>query len=289
MMSELAFNNFFFEKRLIDAHLMQEFGALKQDKLRNINVPSFTLFQMSVGDKDHKYLTQNGYVSYLSSPIKDKESKTPKNIKSLCYGVKGLEILKSSNSKQEDIQNIIITESMIDSLSLLELKEYNPKNTLLCSTNGQITKTQKDVFAYLSKEFKDKNFYLGFDNDKKGREFENISKDYFKEAKILRANFKDFNDDLILAKNLGLENNFKRSDCEKLLFEMEKRALVFARDFKEYSGDEVAKKLKQITNSDIPRYERIKSKVENYIDTTRLDFAYNKLSLSLEKELGRVR
>ncbi|EQB9114872.1 hypothetical protein ACYYDG_001481, partial [Campylobacter upsaliensis] len=53
----------------------------------------------------------------------DKESKIPKNIKSLCYGTKGLEILKTQQSKKEDVENIIITESMIDSLSLLELKE----------------------------------------------------------------------------------------------------------------------------------------------------------------------
>ncbi|EAH5904361.1 hypothetical protein EEL71_07765 [Campylobacter upsaliensis] len=77
--------------------------------------------------KIHSYIVQNGYVSYLCSPLIDKESKMPKNIKSLCYGAKGLEILKTQQSKKEDIKNIIITESIIDSLSLLELKELNPK------------------------------------------------------------------------------------------------------------------------------------------------------------------
>ncbi|EAH5200756.1 hypothetical protein A7U28_08410 [Campylobacter upsaliensis] len=122
-MKGLAFNNFFFTKRLIDPHLMQEFVNLKQDKLKNIIVPSFTLSQTTLNEKIHSYIVPNGYVSYLCSPLIDKESKISKNIKSLCYGTKGLEILKTQQSKKEDVENIIITESMIDSLSLLELKE----------------------------------------------------------------------------------------------------------------------------------------------------------------------
>ncbi|EAI1980785.1 toprim domain-containing protein [Campylobacter upsaliensis] len=288
-MKGLAFNNFFFTKRLIDPHLMQEFVNLKQDKLKNIIVPSFTLSQTTLNEKIHSYIVPNGYVSYLCSPLIDKESKIPKNIKSLCYGTKGLEILKTQQSKKEDVENIIITESMIDSLSLLELKEFNPKNILLCSTNGQLSKAQKEVFMYLNDNFKEAKVYLGFDNDSKGKEFEKSAKEFFHKATCLKPNFKDFNDDLIVAKHFNLENNFIKTDCQKLFFEMEKRAVLFVKNFHKMSHEEMAKELKQISTIDLPKYEKIKPKIEKYLETKTLDFSYNKLSQCLERELGKAR
>ncbi|MCR2040458.1 toprim domain-containing protein [Campylobacter helveticus] len=288
-MKGVSFNNFFFEKRLICPHLMQEFPTLKQDKMKNIIAPSFTLSQTKLSDKNYTYLIPNGYVSYLSSPLIDKESKQAKNIKNLCYGTKGLEILKIPSSTKEDIKNIIITESMIDTLSLLELKEFNAKESLLCSTNGQISRTQKEVFAYLNNEFKEAKVYLGFDNDNKGKEFEKIAKESFTNAKILKANFKDFNDDLIIAKNLNLENNFTKIDCKKLLFQMEKRASQFIKNFHCMSDETMMKELKQISTLDIPKYESIKSKIEKHLDTKTLDLAYNQLAKCLERELGKSR
>lgn len=284
-MQGLAFNNFFFEKRLICPYLMQEFKDLKQDKLKNIIVPSFSLISTNFNDKNYAYLIQNGYVSYLSSPLIDKESKEAKNIKSLCYGTKGLEILKSNSSKKEDIKNIIITESMIDTLSLLELKEFSFKNTLLCSTNGQLSKTQKEVFLYLNDNFKEAKVFLGFDNDSKGKEFENIAKENFKNVCVLKPNFKDFNDDLFIAKQLNLENNFTITDCKKLFFEMEKRAVLFVKNFHNMSHEEIAKKLKQITSIDLLKYEKIKPKIEKHLETKTLDLTYNKLHTCLEKNL----
>lgn len=284
-MQGLAFNNFFFEKRLIDPYLIQEFSSLKQDKFKNINVPSFCIVKNDYQGQSTTLLTQKGYISYLSNPLIDKQTKQNKSIKSLCKGNKGLEILRINSIKKENIKNIIICESMIDSLSLLELKEFKTNETLICSTNGQITNTQKEVFNYLSKEFKQAQIYLGFDNDKKGIEFAKIAKESFKNATILKPNFKDFNDDLILAKNLGLENNFTKQDCQRILLTFERNSSYFTNNFHNLSKEEMTKRLKQITTQDIPRYERIKNKVENYIDTKSLNFSYNKLYQTLDKEL----
>ncbi|ELV0376959.1 toprim domain-containing protein, partial [Campylobacter upsaliensis] len=88
------------------------------------------------------------------------------------------------------------------------------KNTLLCSTNGQLSKTQKEVFAYLNDNFKEAKVYLGFDNDSKGKEFEKSAREFFENTTSLKPNFKDFNDDLLVAKHFNLENNFTKTDCK---------------------------------------------------------------------------
>lgn len=280
-MKAVAFNNFFFAKRLIDPYLIQEFSSLREDKYKNINVPSFIM------GENITVPTQKGYISYLANPLVDKESGQNKNIKSLCRGSKGLEILRRNSSKKEDIKNIIITESMIDSLSLLEIKEFKSSECLVCSTNGQITNTQKEVFEYLKKEFKQAEVYLGFDKDKKGIEYANIAQKIFENAKILKPNFKDFNDDLFLAKNLGLENNFTKEDCQKVLLSFEKNSSYFIDKFHSLSNEELAKKLKQITTKEIPKYETIKPKIQNYINIKSLENSYNKLYQTLEKEFGQ--
>ena len=74
-------------------------------------------------------------MKYLQYPIKKENGA----LKQLCYGKKGLEVLKSSEIRRENIENIIVCESIIDTLSLYELDEYKSENTLLCSTNGQVS------------------------------------------------------------------------------------------------------------------------------------------------------
>ncbi|HEF3570081.1 TPA: hypothetical protein R9126_001780, partial [Campylobacter upsaliensis] len=114
-------------------------------------------------------------------------------------------------------------------------------------------------------------------------------KEFFHKATCLKPNFKDFNDDLIVAKHFNLENNFIKTDCQKLFFEMEKRAVLFVKNFHKMSHEEMAKELKQISTIDLPKYEKIKPKIEKYLETKTLDFSYNKLSQCLERELGKAR
>ncbi|CAG9468777.1 hypothetical protein E0379_04890 [Campylobacter upsaliensis] len=163
------------------------------------------------------------------------------------------------------------------------------KNTLLCSTNGQLSKTQKEVFAYLNDNFKEAKVYLGFDNDSKGKEFEKSAREFFENTTSLKPNFKDFNDDLLVAKHFNLENNFTKTDCKKLFFEMEKRAVLFVKNFHKMSSEEMTKELKQISTIDLPKYEKIKPKIEKYLETKTLDFSYSKLLQCLERELGKAR
>lgn len=279
-MKALAFNNHFFQKRLIDAYLIQEFAGLRQDKYHNINIPSFVL------SEDKNFLTQAGFVSYLLNPLSDKEQAQIK-IKTLCKGNKGLEIIKNASSKKQDIKTILITESMIDTFSLLELKDFNAKECLLCSTNGQITRTQKEVFAHLNETFNQAKVYLGFDRDKKGQEYTELTKENFPNAHILYPQLKDFNDDLVCAKYLNLDNEWNIKDCEKLLLGFEKHCQIFIKNFHTFSQEQRAKSLKQISTEELPKYERIKTKIKAYIDTKSLENSYKELSFLLERELKR--
>ncbi|HEC1238601.1 TPA: hypothetical protein R1X37_001740, partial [Campylobacter upsaliensis] len=54
-------------------------------------------------------------------------------------------------------------------------------------------------------------------------------------------------------------------------------------------SEEMTKELKQISTIDLPKYEKIKPKIEKYLETKTLDFSYNKLSQCLERELGKAR
>lgn len=213
-------NNHFSKNRLIDTQILKHY-PLKYDKIKNILSPTFILEKFE--NINYTGIHQIGYVSYLQSPIKkDKEGKAyQKPIKQLCYGSKGLEILKSFQCKKEDIKNIIITESIIDSLSLLELKEYNPNTSLLCSTNGQSSQNQKELLKYFASHFKDSQIILGFDNDETGKRFlkeyqELFSQESFKNKKyeILKPVLKDFNDDLNAYKLLNLSKNFSLKELQ---------------------------------------------------------------------------
>ena len=164
--NELPFNNPLFSKRDLNPDLLQEIVGLKQDDYNNIVVPSYTLETSQAMQK--KILKQKGYVSYLNRPIvkENPDTKEKKFIKQLCYGKKGLEILKTRETKDfKSVQTLIIAESSIDSLSFIELKKIEPKNMLLCATNGQITQEHKKVFEYLAKNTQEAEVYLCFDND----------------------------------------------------------------------------------------------------------------------------
>lgn len=210
-------DSYFVSKRLIDKEILNDFSSLiKQDKFHNICIPTYTIKKI----KDVEILTQSGYMTYLKTPMKkDKDGVVLKKaIKQICYGKKGLELLKTTTSKMNDIKNIIISESIIDSLSLLELKNLNPNESLLCSTNGTYTNSHKESLNYLKNNIKNANFILGFDNDERGLSFSKSIKETIKEKITdLKPILKDFNDDLLVSKFLRLNKNFSIDELENSL------------------------------------------------------------------------
>ncbi len=199
--------NVFTLKRLIESSILERFAddtlGLK-NKNHNILSPTYTI-------KDSKYSTFipiiSGYIKYLNAPIQ----KDSKSIKQLCYGNKGLEMLKEKDTKLNMLTRVILTESMIDSLSLFEMHhKNNEKNFLLCSTNGVPTQSQFRVMEFLNKNLpKEAQIILGFDNDEKGREFSKKCLEFFKGREVRQSipSFKDFNDDLFIAKALNIPLN----------------------------------------------------------------------------------
>lgn len=138
---------------------------IKQDNRGNICIPTYQYSTIN----DKVYYPQIGYVSYLKKQItKDKEGKPyNKPLKQLCYGAKGLEILRVGEGK---IKNILLCESSIDSLSLFEIKEIK-EPTLLCATNGIFAQAHKEILESFEKKenfFENPKVILGFDKDEIG-------------------------------------------------------------------------------------------------------------------------
>ena len=146
----------------------------------------------------------------LKSPIK----KDKGFLKQLCYGNKGLEVLKANNVQFNDIKHIIISESIIDSLSLFELEKFDKNTTLLCSTNGQITSHHCELVNFLANKA---CVVLGFDNDEKGLSFTQkmIESLKDKDYTIKTPCLKDFNDDLITCKLLGFNKAFTMNELDE--------------------------------------------------------------------------
>lgn len=204
--------NFFGTKRCIDELSLKPFTRLKIDNFHNLCVPSFCVDELkSLGQK---FINQCGFMKYLQYPIKKEDGA----LKQLCYGKKGLEVLKADSVKPNDVQNVILCESIIDALSLYELDEYKSENTLLCSTNGQVSPNHFAVLEFLAKSSK-ATLILGFDNDKKGKDFTLKTTEALKAHKIIIKTpcLKDFNDDLIAHKILGLNKHFDKSELENQL------------------------------------------------------------------------
>lgn len=314
--SPLKEKNLFTEKRLINKALLQEFHTIKEDKYHNICIPSFspknlnksqiTQHAQEAQNKKIIDISQSGYVAYLASPLKkDKEGKELKNhLKSLCYGNKGLEILKHPQSKMSDIKYIIISESMIDSLSFFELQTNEqtkdqanqtqakqiptPQNTLLCSSNGQISKNQKEIINYLATKIQEAKFILAFDNDTKGqgfnKELSQILQNSLKkeQIEIIKPCLKDFNDDLITAKFLRLEKHLSPQNIEKQINSFFKKQKDFISKQRLYNEIDFSKHLQNL-NTKAKIFSFLEPKIHNYISSHHQDILQN--SLSEQKKL----
>lgn len=211
----LSDSTFFATKRMIDLNLLKHLN-LKQDEMHNVLVPTFSLKKV----QDKLITSQSGFVKYLSSPIhKDKDGNEYKRpLKNFCYGNKGLEIIKADKLLMNDIKSVVIAESSIDALSFAELKGLNLNECLLCSTNGAISSTCKELIKYFNDNLKNASFNLAFDNDEKGKSFAKDIKELLKEkATINEPVLKDFNDDLFVSKFLLLNKNFTLKELETSL------------------------------------------------------------------------
>ncbi|WP_273403199.1 toprim domain-containing protein [Campylobacter avium] len=279
-LNSLKNENFLVSKRLIDKEILSSFlHSMKEDNFHNVCIPTYTI--KKIRDINTKILIQSGYMTYLKTPMKkDKDGVILKKaIKQICYGKKGLELLKSKDSKKSDIKNIIISESAIDSLSLLELKNLNPNETLLCSTNGTFTASHKEGLLYLKDEVKNVTFLLGFDSDEKGLIFSKEIKELLKEnVEVLKPSLKDFNDDLIVSKFLRLNKSFSINELEKSLNS-------FTQKIKEYASKNKLKELK----ASLKILENIKDKSKNYISKESLANVDLALKTSISKGLSYER
>ena len=253
--------NFFGTKRCIDELSLKPFTKLKIDNFHNLCVPSFCVDELkSLGQK---FINQCGFMKYLQYPIKKEDGA----LKQLCYGKKGLEVLKADSVKPNDVQNVILCESIIDALSLYELDEYKNENTLLCSTNGQVSPNHFAVLEFLAKSSK-ATLILGFDNDKKGKDFTLKTKEALKAHKIIIKTpcLKDFNDDLIAHKILGLNKHFDKSELENQLnlvkeqmsYFLDKKAVLLSDSLKVAFNR--ALRAKEIINFLAPKCENFISK-----------------------------
>lgn len=287
-------NSFLTDKRKISSELLANFGSLKQDeKYKNAVVPTYTLSVVETSDGNREFLKQTGFISYLSKPLTHDPQGKPydKPIKQLCNGAKGLEILKAdgANKSPRDFKRIVICESMIDTLSYCEMKGVDLKETLLCSTNGQISASQKDAIKALVKLAPSAEVVLGFDNDERGKEFGKIVEQIVPNASRVMPVLKDFNDDLVVGKTLGLEaTQISNKSLAKPLEEFRDKVKYLSKkyDFLEpYAKNQRVKELFALNLSKIreiePKVKSLQGMRESY---KRLEL----VSKKVEKDYSRT-
>ncbi|PAF46750.1 hypothetical protein BKH41_08555 [Helicobacter sp. 12S02232-10] len=218
-------SNYLEFQRGISRKISEAFN-IKLDDHNNVCFPHYCLEKIpgfKKGEKDLEFICQSGYTLKFRNPLFKDRDGNPLNkpIKSLCYGGKGLEILKSPDCTHlSKVQNIIITESSIDSLSFFELKKergernFDFNNTLLCATGGNKNESTTKVLEFIRDRATEATFILAMDQDEKGKYFTEQLKELLKGRKIKEeySEFKDFNDDLrafkIISKDkLNLETN----------------------------------------------------------------------------------
>ncbi|WP_394996189.1 toprim domain-containing protein [uncultured Helicobacter sp.] len=189
-------------------------NTLRKDEKNNIVIPNYKLADKEFGDiyKD-KLFFLSGYTKRLNYPItKDRNGQElERPIKSIQSGAKGLEII-NVNKDPKTISHIVISESIIDSLSLGQLKGLDPKKTMFVSTAGNFNaqNLEKTLFAILDKA-NNARIILAFDNDEKGIAFsEQIESKILKHTKKFPTTYKPFakdcNDDLKITNITGLKN-----------------------------------------------------------------------------------
>lgn len=275
--------NYFTQERNIDKNLLSNFQGIKSDKYQNIAIPTYAIKNFN----NKEFLSLNGFVNYLKTPItKDKDGQTyEKPLKQLCYGSKGLEMLKpNSVNSIKEIKDIIICESSIDSLSLAQIHNFKANNTLICATNGQFTQSHKETLEFLKKEATNANFTLGFDNDEAGKQYKEKALEILPNAKHIKPILKDFNDDLIIANKLQIQPNklTQKAILDKIT-NIDKQAQEYIKKHKFYTPFAKEEKIKELRQS-YKLFNEIKPKIKDYINLKNIENSFSEIIQIQQKQ-----
>lgn len=182
-------------------------GLLKQDEHGNLITAQYKLATMTnpANKAQIKALNVCGYTKRLIIPITKNKDGTPKEkpLKNINYGNKGFEILVI-NKEYEQIKTIIISESIFDSLALMQMSNKEPKDCVLLSTSGNFNlDSQKEALELIFDKTPNAKIVLCFDNDEQGRSYTKALENYLiYERNTIPTTYvpftKDCNDDLRL-------------------------------------------------------------------------------------------
>lgn len=226
-------NEEFFKIKKISKETIENFkykGAIKKN---NYNDICFRMFIPIVDEEKSCFLFSGVSQRLLTPHKKDKDGnifERPRKI--YCHGVKGVELLYGNKLETlKDAEVIIISESIIDSLSMAELLEdkHDFKKGLLLSTVGNFDfeKTLKPFLDQIIKsQEKEVKIYLVFDNDDQGKIFSEIVFNYLNKSK--RFNFQNLNmvipeyckdaNDLLKLKKITAEKEINKEAIERMAY-----------------------------------------------------------------------
>lgn len=204
----------YLKNRNIDLATIDNYAKnIKVDKHFNVYFPQYSL----INDRNNIFV--RGYTMKFATPIyKDKDGKFyDKPLKSITKGEKGLEILMPKDTSK--IQNVILAESSIDSLSFAEIANINNAILIATSGNANIESTIKTI-EFIHNKLNIKQYHLAFDNDELGNKLKesyaqalldkiynglDLNNVYHKPIINHKAYTKDFNDDLKVFKMLKIK------------------------------------------------------------------------------------
>lgn len=222
-------NNALLNRRGFSKEILQSYqGSIKQDDFGNITIPQYRLQNIESMQKEQvNMLKMCGYTTRLNFPItKNKDgSLREKPLKNINRGNKGLEIIGTNavlesikQNNKEHIQNIIISENILDSMSLLQIRGFAPNTTLLVSTSGQFSPNEESnilkTLDFMIEKMPNARINLAFDNDERGRKYNETLKNHIMQTRQsfhkmpneFKPFSKDFNDDLLIIKTTNIKN-----------------------------------------------------------------------------------
>lgn len=222
-------NNALLNRRGFSKEILQSYqGSIKQDDFGNITIPQYRLQNIESMQKEQvNMLKMCGYTTRLNFPItKNKDgSLREKPLKNINRGNKGLEIIGTNavlesikQNNKEHIQNIIISENILDSMSLLQIRGFAPNTTLLVSTSGQFSPNEESnilkTLDFMIEKMPNARINLAFDNDEQGRKYNETLKNHIMQTRQsfhkmpneFKPFSKDFNDDLLIIKTTNIKN-----------------------------------------------------------------------------------
>ncbi len=100
-------------------------------------------------------------------------------------------------------------------------------------------------------------------------------------------NFKDFNDDLKIAKAMNLDFSYTKEKVHHILKEWEKHSEFLNRSWHILKPEAKRAHILEINLKEIPLFIALKPKIENYLPTKSLEKSYENLEARIKKERER--